>query len=321
MGGAIIAMCRLAGTDAAALVNPFTKLSHYAARRAPVATQSAGRRLARGGPYTEPRSRTPRHAMIADIVQTGLTSWWAPALAFVAGLVSFASPCVFPLVPGYVSFVSGERPSTARPQRRLLPILLFIAGFTIVFTLLGAFASAVRADLQGRRGPVDRRRGRDRDRRVHDRLRARGAAPITLYTERRPFLEKVRPGRGGGVAAGHGVRGGVDAMHRARADGHPGDRGHGEHAARGIVLLLAYSLGLGVPFLLVGLGVQRFMGAFGWVRRHYALDRRCLGRAPGRGGRAVGHGGVHPDRRAARAGSRPACERPHGRPACVRGRP
>ena len=43
-----------------------------------------------------------------------------------------------------------------------------------------------------------------------------------------------------------------------------------ESTLRGIVLLLAYSLGLGVPFLLVGLGVQRFMGAFGWVRRHYA---------------------------------------------------
>src|SRR4029077_14500865 len=87
-------------------------------------------------PYTEPPpgSEAP---MIADIVQTGLTSWWAPALAFVAGLVSFASPCVFPLVPGYVSFVSGERAVDGETQRPLLPILLFIPASTIAFTLLG----------------------------------------------------------------------------------------------------------------------------------------------------------------------------------------
>src|SRR5207245_11529189 len=45
-------------------------------------------------------------AMIADVT-SGLSQWWAPALAFAAGVVSFASPCVFPLVPGYLAFVSG----------------------------------------------------------------------------------------------------------------------------------------------------------------------------------------------------------------------
>src|SRR5882672_9671848 len=79
-------------------------------------------------------------SMIADIVQTGLASWWAPALAFVAGLVSFASPCVFPLVPGYISFVSGERAVDGQSRRPVAPILLFITGFTIVFTLLFAFS-------------------------------------------------------------------------------------------------------------------------------------------------------------------------------------
>ena len=103
--------------------------------------------------------------MIADIVQTGLTSWWAPMLAFVAGLVSFASPCVFPLVPGYVSFVSGERAVDGETERPLLPILLFIAGFTIVFTLLGAFAKRFVPIFKGDDRPVDRRRRRDRDRR------------------------------------------------------------------------------------------------------------------------------------------------------------
>src|SRR5438034_4656305 len=75
--------------------------------------------------------------VVADLVQRGVASWWAPALAFLAGMVSFASPCVFPLVPGYLSFVSGGQ---AREQRAIVPILLFILGFATVFTALGAFA-------------------------------------------------------------------------------------------------------------------------------------------------------------------------------------
>ena len=49
-----------------------------------------------------------------------------------------------------------------------------------------------------------------------------------------------------------------------------------QSTVRGVFLLVCYSLGLGVPFLLVGLGVQRFVGAFGWIRRHYAVDRGCV---------------------------------------------
>ena len=67
--------------------------------------------------------------LAADLVERGLASWWAPALAFAAGIVSFASPCVFPLVPGYLSFVSGEVGVEVReraPLRRtLLPVGLF----------------------------------------------------------------------------------------------------------------------------------------------------------------------------------------------------
>ena len=78
--------------------------------------------------------------MLADVT-SGLSQWWAPALAFAAGVVSFASPCVFPLVPGYLSFVSGGDVEERRP---LVPILLFILGFAAVFTLLGVSAAAVR---------------------------------------------------------------------------------------------------------------------------------------------------------------------------------
>ncbi len=206
--------------------------------------------------------------MIADIVQTGLTSWWAPALAFVAGLVSFASPCVFPLVPGYVSFVSGERAIDGETPRPLLPILLFIGGFTLVFTLLGAFASTfvpIFKDETGQRiaGVVVIVIGLF----MVGFAFQRGA--LALYVERRPFLEKVRPGSVGAMPLGMAFAAGWTPCIGPALAGILAIAAT-ESTLRGILLLIAYSLGLGVPFLLVGLGVQRFVGAFGWVRRHYA---------------------------------------------------
>ena len=205
--------------------------------------------------------------MLADYVQTGLSSWWAPGLAFLAGLVSFASPCVFPLVPGYLSFVSGDR---AEGDRSIAPILLFIAGFSVVFTALGAFsggalAVAVRSPAGQRvAGGVIIVFGLLM---VLYALRVRWMA---LYSERRPLLERVRPGRVGALPVGMAfaagwtpcigpVLGGILII------------ASNQGAARGAFLLLVYSLGLGVPFLLVGLGVQRLMGALDFVKRNYRV--------------------------------------------------
>src|SRR2546427_1209757 len=101
--------------------------------------------------------------MIADATES-LSRWWAPALAFLAGIVSFASPCVFPLVPGYLSFVTGESVAnlereaagvtTRTRSRNLLPILLFIGGFTPVFTLYRALSTTLFRIFKKRTGQV-----------------------------------------------------------------------------------------------------------------------------------------------------------------------
>ncbi|HEX7246870.1 MAG TPA: cytochrome c biogenesis protein CcdA [Actinomycetota bacterium] len=213
-----------------------------------------------------PRVGIASVAMIADVVQTGMASWWAPALAFAAGLVSCLSPCVWPMLPGYLSFVAGDRIAD-EDHRPIVPMLLFIAGFTIVFVLLGAFASTF---VHVFRGTVGQRVG--------------GAIVIAfgvlmigfalrrgslaLYAERRPFLDRVRPGSVGAMPLGMAfaagwtpcigpVLGSILAI--AAAGSTP----------RAVLLLASYSAGLGVPFLLVGLGVTRFMGAFDWVKRRY----------------------------------------------------
>jgi cytochrome c-type biogenesis protein len=204
--------------------------------------------------------------LAADIIQTGLSSWWAPALAFAAGLVSFASPCVFPLVPGNIAFVSGGADTDEKP---LVPILLFIAGFATVFTLLGAFLAhahwfAYHKDFWLRvAGFIIMAFG------LFMIFYAFRLGRPGLYAERRPFLERARPGRLGafplGMAFAVGwtpcigpVLGGILTLAAAQGGW-----------VRGAALLFSYSMGLGVPFLLVGLGLSK-LKALEWVKRHYS---------------------------------------------------
>jgi len=201
----------------------------------------------------------------ADVVSSGLTSWWAPALAFAAGVVSFASPCVCRLVPGYLALVTGGQ---EREDRSTFPILMFIFGFALVFTLLGAFTWVMLPLLRSETG-----------------TRVSGCIVVlfglvmilyalrlkwpALYAERRPFLARMKPGAGGALPLGMAfaagwtpcigpVLGGILTV--AAAEG---------GALRGALLLFIYSMGLGLPFLLIGLGIRRLVGAVGFIRRNY----------------------------------------------------
>jgi cytochrome c-type biogenesis protein len=206
--------------------------------------------------------------MLAEITVSDLTSWWAPALAFAAGVLSFASPCVFPLVPGYISFVSGDR-AAEDASAPLVPILLFIAGFSVVFTALGAFSTAVVPAIKGVTGQ-----------RIAGVvvvvfgllmvLYALQRGSVRLYAEQRPFLQKVRPGPAWAAPLGMAFAAGWTPCIGPVLGGILGLASQGS-TIRGTLLLVCYSAGLGVPFLLVGLGIQRFMGAFGWVKRNYRV--------------------------------------------------
>ncbi len=199
-------------------------------------------------------------------MQSGIASWWAPALAFAAGLVSCLSPCVWPLLPGYLSFVAGDR-ITESGRRPIVPMLLFITGFTIVFVLLGAFASTFVRVFRGATGQ-----------RIGGAIviafgvlmigYALQRGSLALYAERRPFLVRLRPGSVGAVPLGMAFAAGwtpcigpvLGAILAIAATG---------STPRAVLLLVSYSAGLGVPFLLAGLGVTRFIGAFDWVKRRY----------------------------------------------------
>jgi cytochrome c-type biogenesis protein len=192
-------------------------------------------------------------------------------VAFVAGLVSFISPCVLPLVPGYLSAVTGVSVTEiedANWRRVLGPSLLFIASFSAVFILLGLTATALGETLRDNQ----------------DLLTDIGAVLLivmgvlfiaTMFVDRlnrewRVDTLMARAGKGGPIVAGAAFSiawtpctgpalGGIITL--------AGIQGEAAHAA---FLLAVYSAGLAVPFLLTALAFSKATTALAVVKRHYS---------------------------------------------------
>jgi cytochrome c-type biogenesis protein len=199
----------------------------------------------------------------------------AVPVAAVAGLVSFFSPCVVPLLPGYVSYatgLSGADLETARRGRMLAGTFLFVLGFTAWFVVLGTATGALGEFLWEYKRQISLVLGvvtilvglafmgfvplLQRDVRVH-RVPAVGLAAAPLLGLL--FAIGWTPCLGPTIAA-------VQSL--ALTEG---------TAARGAVLSVAYSLGLGVPFIVLGLAYRRTLGAVRWVRRHQVWVTRVGG--------------------------------------------
>lgn len=183
----------------------------------------------------------------------------AVPLALLAGLVSFASPCVVPLVPGYVGYVSGMA-STSR-GRVAAGIGLFVAGFTAVFVALGFLAGGLGSLLVRHQDVLTRVLGvlvvllglvfvgwgPQGERRLHVAPRAGlWGAPLLGVVFGLGWVPCIGPTLAAVLTL---------ALDEASA-------------ARGVVLALAYCAGLGVPFVLVGVFLERSWRAVAWLRRH-----------------------------------------------------
>ncbi|GAA0333840.1 cytochrome c biogenesis protein CcdA [Actinoallomurus spadix] len=199
----------------------------------------------------------------------------AVPVAAAAGLVSFLSPCVLPLVPGYLSYVTGMSGADLGERRRgrlVLGVALFVLGFTVVFVSAGLAFGGFGALLQRHADVITKVLGGvtillglafmgfipGLQRTVKSsRLPAAGVAGA-------PFLGALfglgwTPCIGPTLAA-------VQAMAYTEAS-----------ATRGALLSFAYCLGLGVPFLLTAVAYRKALGAFGWVKRHYQAVTRIGG--------------------------------------------
>jgi cytochrome c-type biogenesis protein len=194
--------------------------------------------------------------------------------AFGAGFLSFISPCVLPLIPGYLSFVSGVsleemRDENAVAARRQVVItsLAFVLGFSLVFVALGASASVIGKFLF-------------RNSNILGKIAGVLVIIFGLHTMgvfRIPFLETEKRLQAGskpkslmgavmvGMAFGFGwtpcigpILSGILVL-----------AGSQETVWQGVVLLAVYSMGLGIPFLLTSLAINKFFAASGRIRRHY----------------------------------------------------
>ncbi|MEW2133259.1 cytochrome c biogenesis protein CcdA [Streptomyces sp. NPDC005435] len=197
-------------------------------------------------------------------------------VAVLGGLVSFFSPCVLPLVPGYLSYVTGVTGTDladARRGRMATGAALFVLGFTVVFVSGGALFGFFGQTLQSYKDVL---------------TRVLGVLMIVLgvffmglmpWLTQREFRFHRRPATGLlgapllGALFGIGwtpcigpTLASVVALSSQQAS-----------AGRGAILTVAYCLGLGVPFVLTAVAFRKALGAFGWVKRHYVWVMRIGG--------------------------------------------
>jgi cytochrome c-type biogenesis protein len=192
--------------------------------------------------------------------------------ALLAGIVSFLSPCVLPLVPGYLSAIAGVDPRRIERGGRLrilIPSLLFIASFSAIFIVLGLTATGIGQTLRENRDLLNRIAGVV--------IIAMGALFVaSLFVARLNREWRVdalieRAGKGGPVIAGAAfaiawtpcVGPTLAAILSAAA--------LSDSAAHGAFLLGFYSAGLGIPFLVTALAFTRATTAFAAVKRHYSV--------------------------------------------------
>src|SRR5579859_7575022 len=195
-----------------------------------------------------------------------------PIAAFFAGLISFLSPCVLPLVPGYVSLISGvgveelKSPQAQLMRRVMVNSIGFILGFSVVFITLGAISTEI-GQLAARykhtlsivAGVVIIIFG----------LHLTGLFKIkALYTDARLHSVKGGSTPWGAFAVGFAFAFGWTPCVGPILAVILGFAATQNSVSKGILLLTIYSLGLAVPFLLTAFGIERFLKFYGGFRRH-----------------------------------------------------
>lgn len=188
-----------------------------------------------------------------------------------AGIVSFISPCVLPLVPGYLSAVTGVSVTELEEadwRRVLVPSLTFIASFSAIFILLGLTATGLGSTLQDHRETLQKIAGALI---IAMGVLFVGSLFITrLNREWHVDALMARAGKGGPMVAGAAFAIAWTPCIGPTLGSILGLASTSGSAAHGALLLAVYSAGLGIPFLATALAFSRMTTAFAAVKRHYA---------------------------------------------------
>jgi cytochrome c-type biogenesis protein len=213
------------------------------------------------------------HVLIIAATSSDTATGVGIPLALAAGLVSFLSPCVLPLVPGYLSTVIGVTPADLKDgvgvRRVLVPSLLFIASFSTIFILLGLSATVIGSSLVAHK---------------HELEQAGGvviillgvvflATPFVRLLNREWHSEKLLrlAGRGGPIVAGAAFAIAWTPCTSITLGAILTQAAVSSSAAHGALLLAFYSAGLAIPFLLIALAFERMTNALTVVKRHFPL--------------------------------------------------
>lgn len=213
-----------------------------------------------------------------EIIDAGLMP--AMFVALLAGVISFLSPCVLPIVPPYLAYMSGVsladlQNQTSARNRALLPALFFVMGLSTVFLFLGFTASAIGAAFLQYQGYFNTVAG--------VLVMAFGAHFIGVY--RIPFLDRearLDAGDRGGSAFGAYILGLAFAFGWTPCIGPQlgailSLAASEASVTRGTLLLGIYAAGLGIPFLLVAAFLPRLTGVMGWMKRHMDRIEKVMG--------------------------------------------
>ena len=192
-------------------------------------------------------------------------------IAFLEGIITFISPCLLPMIPIYISYFAGGGERSVR--KTLTTALGFVLGFTLVFVAMGALAGTVGGFLRRYQTAVNVVCGMIV---VIFGLSFMGVIPLNLFrgsarmhTDRLGFFSSLVFGMIFSVGWTPCVGAFLgSALMLASQQG---------HVVEGTLMLLSYSLGLGIPFLLSAVLIDQLKGAFQFIKRHYTLINRICG--------------------------------------------
>jgi cytochrome c-type biogenesis protein len=213
------------------------------------------------------------HLIIAAASSSDAATGVGIPLALAAGLVSFLSPCVLPLVPGYLSTVIGVTPADLKEgvgaRRVLVPSLLFIASFSAIFILLGMSATVIGSSLNAHKQTLQQVGG--------VLIMLMGviflATPFVRLLNREWHSESLLrlAGRGGPLLAGAAFAIAWTPCTSITLGAILTQAAVSSSAAHGALLLAFYSAGLAIPFLLIALAFERMTNALAIVKRHFPV--------------------------------------------------
>ena len=193
-------------------------------------------------------------------------------ISFLEGIITFLSPCLLPMLPIYVSYFAGGGERSTR--KTLTNALGFILGFTVVFVAMGALAGTLGSFLKSHQTTVNIVSGLLV---IFFGLSFLGVFRLSFFQGSRFRVDGEHMGFFSALIFGLIFSLGWTPCVGAFLGSALALASQQGHVVQGMVMLLAYSLGLGVPFLLSALLIDKLKSTFDWVKRHYAVINRISG--------------------------------------------